>query len=191
VLPPIETVAPIPVDKSAFVRLDTNRYSVPSRYASGTLTLVADDVSLRLLDGDTEVARHARSWGRHQVFELREHRAALVAEKRAARDLKGRDRLRVEVPQIDALLERWVDAGRNIGSMISSTLTLLDAYGAAILRDVVADMLARGVHDRGAMAILCEQKRKRHGGPAPLVLELGPHVVERDVVPHDLGGYDE
>jgi hypothetical protein len=75
--------------------------------------------------------------------------------------------------------------------MIGSTIALLDAYGPAVLREVVADMAARGVHDRGAMAILCEQRRRRRSGPAPIIVELGQHVVERDVVPHDLGGYDE
>jgi transposase len=190
-LPELATVGPIPVDNSGFVKLDANRYSVPSIYAKRTLTLEADDLTLRFLDGGNEVARHERSWGRHQVFERKEHRAALVAEKRAARDLKGRDRLRVEVPEIEPLIVRWVDAGRNIGSMISSTIGLLDAYGAAVLREAVVDMLARGVHDRGAMAILCEQQRKRLERPAPVVVDLGPHVIERDVIPHDLGGYDE
>jgi len=190
-LPETDSVVPIAVDKTAFVRLDTNRYSVPAKYARRTITLVANDTTVRLLDGAEQVAQHARSWGRHQTIELREHRAALLADKRMARDLKGRDRLRVEVPEIEVLLERWVDAGRNIGSMIATTLTLLDAYGAAVLREVVADMVARGIHDRGAMAILCEQRRKRRDGPAPIVLELAPYVVERDVVPHDLGGYDE
>jgi transposase len=191
-LPDTETVAPITVDKSAFVKLDTNRYSVPAPYKDHTLTLVADDVTVRLLDGQVEVARHARCWGRHRTIELREHRAALLDEKRKARDLKGRDRLRVEVPEIEALLERWVDAGRNIGSMVAFTVKLLDAYGPKVLRTVVTDMVRRGVHDRGAMAILCEQKRRRgRAGPAPLALHLGEHVVERDVVPHDLGGYDE
>jgi len=76
--------------------------------------------------------------------------------------------------------------------MVAFTVKLLDAYGASILRRVVANMLKRGLHDRGAMAILCEQHRKRRSqGPAPLALEFGKHVVERDVVPHDLGGYDE
>jgi transposase len=190
-LPEIDTVAPITADKTAFVKLDTNRYSVPGLYEGRTLTLVADDVTVRLLDGENEVARHARCWGRHQTLELREHRAAILEEKRKARDLKGRDRLRVEVPEIDALLERWVDAGRNIGSMVGSTIKLLDAYGPPILREVIADMLRRGVHDRGAMAILCEQLRRRSSGPAPLAIQLGAHVVERDVIPHDLGGYDE
>jgi hypothetical protein len=129
--------------------------------------------------------------GRHQTLELREHRAALLNEKKKARDLKGRDRLRVEVPEIERLLERWVDAGRNLGSMVGHTITLLDAYGAAVLREVVAEMLRRGTHDRGAMAILCEQRRKRRAGPYPIIVQLGDHVVERDVVPHDLGGYDE
>lgn len=190
-LPEIDTVVPITADKTAFVKLDTNRYSVPGVYARQTLTLVTDDVTVRLLDGKNEVARHARCWGRHQTLELREHRVAILEEKRNARDLKGRDRLRMEVPEIDALLERWVNAGRNIGSMIGATIKLLDAYGPAILREVTADMVRRGVHDRGAMAILCEQRRRRRSGPAPLAIQLGDHVVERDVIPHDLGGYDE
>jgi hypothetical protein len=190
-LPETDIVTAVAVDKSAFVRLDTNRYSVPAKYARRSLTLAGDDQLVRFLDGTEEVARHPRSWGRHQTLELREHRAAIIEEKRRARDLKGRDRLRVEVPDIDVLLGRWLDAGRNLGSMVASTILLLDAYGPAVLRAVVADMIARGIHDRGAMAILCEQRRKRHSGPAALVLELGQHVVEREVVPHDLGGYDE
>lgn len=189
-MPEMHSVAPVCVDKTAFVRLDTNRYSVPARYARRTLSLVSDDQIVRLLDGAEEIARHARSWGRHQLIELREHRAEILEEKKKARDLKGRDRLRVEVPDIETLLTRWVDAGRNLGSMVGYTVKLLDAYGPAVMREVVADMIARGIHDRGAMAILCEQRRKRRSGPAPLVLQLGDHVVERDVVPHDLGGYD-
>ena len=93
--------------------------------------------------------------------------------------------------EVDALLVRWADAGRPLGFMVGFTIKLLDAYGAPLLRDVVADMLERGVHDRGAMAILCEQRRKRQHGPAPNLIQLGAHVVERDVIPHDLGGYDE
>jgi transposase len=190
-LPETDLVAPVAVDRAAFVRLETNRYSVPHVHASRTLTLVASDVHVRLLDGDREVAAHACSWGRNQWFELPEHRAALVKEKRAARDLKGRDRLRAEVPDIEPLFDRWVDAGRNLGSMVARTIALLDAYGAPALRGAVTDMLARGTHDPGAMAILCEQRRRKRGDRPPLIVALGDHVRERDVVPHDLGGYDE
>ena len=190
-IPSTDLVAPIAVDSSAFVKLDTNRYSVPHAYARRALTLVADDATIRLLHGEEEVARHPRSWARNATLELPEHRAALVKEKRAARDLKGRDRLRAEIPDIEQLFERWLLAGRNLGSMVARTLGLLDAYGAPVLRGAVAEILARGTHDPGAIAILCEQHRRRRGDRPPVVLALGAHVHERDVIPHDLGGYDD
>jgi hypothetical protein len=189
-LPETDLVAPVAVDKTAFVRLDTNRYSVPPTYARASLTLVASDTLVRLLDGDREVARHDRCWGRNQWVEAPEHRAELLAQKKAARDLKGRDRLRAEVADIDVLFQRWVDAGRNIGSMTVRTLGLLDAYGAAVLSHAVADMVARGTHDPGALAILCEQRRQGAGAP-PLAVHFSDHVRDRDVIPHDLGGYDD
>jgi transposase len=189
-LPSTDLVTPMAVDSRGFVRLDTNRYSVPHTHAGSTLTLVASDTELRLLSGQEPVARHTRCWGRNQWFELPEHRAALVQEKRAARALKGRDRLRAEIPGVAPLIERWVDVGRNLGSMVARTLALLDAYGAPVLREVIAEMLERGTHDPGAMAILCEQRRRNRGNRAPSVIVFGDHVQERDVVPHDLGGYD-
>ena len=190
-LPSVDLVMPAAVDRTAFVRLDTNRYSVPHTYASRTLTLVASDTVLRLLDGDQEVTRHPRCWGKNQWLERPEHRAALVKEKRGARDLKGRDRLRAEIPDIEPLFERWVDLGRNLGSMVTRTIALLDAYGAPTLREAVAEMLSRGTHDPGAMAILCEQRRRQRGDQPPLMVTFADHVHERDVVAHDLGGYDE
>jgi len=93
-LPATDLVAPVVVDRQAFVRFDTNRYSVPTSFAERTLTLCADDVSVRVLDGAARVARHERVWGKRQVIEVHAHRAPLIAERRAARDLKGRDRLR-------------------------------------------------------------------------------------------------
>lgn len=190
-LPETDLVAPIPVDKTAFVRFDTNGYSVPPEYAKTTLTLVANDTLIRLLDKGREVARHARSWGRHQWLEAPEHRAALLAQKQQARAPKGRDRLRAEVPGIEPLFERWVTHGRNLGSMVARTLTLLDSYGAPTLQKAVAAMLERGTHDPGAMAILCEQERRQSGAQVPLAVAFGAHVRERDVIPHDLGGYDD
>jgi transposase len=189
-LPETDLVTPIHVDKTAFVRFGTNRYSVPSAHAHRTLTLVASDTELRLLDDAREVARHARCWGRNQWLEVPEHRAELLAHKRAARDLKGRDRLRAEIPASDALVARWAEHGRNLGSMVARTLQLLDIYGPALLRSAVAEMLTRGTHDPGALAILCEQERRRSQVSVPVVVHFGAHVHERDVIPHDLGGYD-
>ncbi|MEZ4309566.1 MAG: IS21 family transposase [Polyangiaceae bacterium] len=188
-LPETDLVTPVLVDKTASVQLDTNRYSVPPAYARRTLCLVADDQSVRLLDGAVEVARHERCWGRHQRIEHESHLAQTLELKQGARPAKGRDRLRAEIPGIERLIAQWVDAGHNVGSRIASTLRLLDFYGAPSVGRAVSTMLERGTSDLGALAILCEQHRRRR--PAPLPLQLAEHVQDRDVIAHDLGGYDE
>lgn len=189
-LPETDLVAPASVDTMAFVRFGTNLYSVPPRYARSTVTLVASDREVRLLDGADVVAKHERSWGKHQRVEDPEHRRELLEQKRAARIPKTRDRLLAQVPGIDALYTRWVETGRNVGLMTAQTGKLLELYGAEVLGQAVAAVLARGLHDPGALALRCEEARRAADKPMPVVLELGPHVPDCDVTPHDLGRYD-
>jgi hypothetical protein len=191
-LPETDLVMPASVDATAFVRFGTNRYSVPARYgrSRSTLTLVASDTEVRLLDGDDVVARHERSWGKHQPVEDPEHRRELLEQKHAARTPKMRDRLLAQVAGIEALYTRWVDVGRNIGLMTARTGKLLELYGAEVLGQAVAVVLERGLHDPGALALRCEEARRSADKPLPIVLELGPHVPDCDVIPHDLGQYD-
>lgn len=190
-LPNVDLITPIRVDKTASVRFDTNRYSVPADYVSRTITITANDEHIRLLDGANLIATHSRNWGRHQVIELPEHRASILETKHQASAPKGQDRLRAEVPNIAPLFDRWFESGHNIGSMTSKTVRLLDLYGAIVMQAAVEDMLARGTFAPGALAILCDQHHQRLKGPvASIPLALGAHVVERDVLQHDLGGYD-
>ncbi|MBK9265928.1 MAG: hypothetical protein IPM54_39830 [Polyangiaceae bacterium] len=51
----------------------------------------------------------------------------LLDQKRAASIPKGRDRLHAQIDGIDRLFSRWVEVGRNLGSMTSRTIRLLDA----------------------------------------------------------------
>jgi hypothetical protein len=189
-MPSQEQITPAVIDRTAFARLDTNLYSVPSTWAGRTLTMATDDLRVRLLDGATEVASHPRSWGRRQVFEQRAHRDALIAERRASKDLKGRDRLRTEVPDIDALLARWVSAGRNMGNAVARSIVALDLYGPEALRAAVAEAITRGTEDPGALGLLCEQQRRAARRPVPTTVRFGEHVDDAEVIPHDLGGYD-
>jgi len=74
--------------------------------------------------------------------------------------------------------------------MTARTGKLLDLYGAEVLVKAVDDLLARGLHDPGALALRCEEARRKAGAPIPVVLEFGAHVPVRNVTPHDLGQYD-
>jgi transposase len=188
--PATDQVELVSVDKLAFVHFDKNRYSVDPNYAEHTITLLADDRTVRLLDGEKEIGAHLRSFGIRQIIRARAHQEALVAQKQAARATTGRDRLRAVAPGIDTLVERWVEAGRNIGSMISQTLRLLDLYGDALFAEAVAEIVERGTHDPGALAVICERQRHARALPVPLDIPLAEHVPDRDVIPHDLEIYD-
>jgi len=190
-MPNVDLVTPVVVDKTAFIRFNTNRYSVPTQYVRKTVSLVANDHEVRLLDGPAPIAKHPRNWGRHQIVEQPEHRKSILETKPRGTAPKGQDRLRAEVPNIEPLFDRWFESGHNIGGMTIKTLRLLDLYGAATLTEAVGKMNQRGTYDPGALAIVCDQIRQRNkAGPSPIPLALGQHVVERDVRQHDLGGYD-
>ena len=190
-LPETARVEPIQIDRQAFVRVDTNRYSVPSDHAEKVRTLIVDDRAVRVLDGQTMIAQHARVWGRRQVIEVAEHRAALIAERRAARELKGRDRLRAVVPTFDRIVERWGKSGSALGRRVSQAIKLLELYGDQVFAAAAADIDVRGLADVGALAIACEHRRKDKKRPVPIELVLPDHLVDADVIPHDLESYDE
>jgi transposase len=191
--PPPETarVEPTQIDRQAFVRVDTNRYSVPTEHAEKIRTLVVDDRIVRVLDGPAVIAEHARSWGRREVIEVPEHRAALVADRRAARALKGRDRLRAVAPMFDRIVARWGASGSALGRRVSQAIKLLELYGDHVFAAAVADIDSRQLADVGALAIACEHRRKDKKRPVPIELVLPDHLDDADVVPHDLESYDE
>ena len=189
-LPHVALVEPVVVDRQAFIRFDTNRYSVPTDHAERTLTLVADDRTVRLVAGTATVAEHPRAWGRRLVVEDPAHRTALVAERRAAAQLKGRDRLRAVAPEFDRLLERWVATGPSLGLRVTRAIKLLDLYGDHVVVAAVADVAARGLADLGALAMACEKHRKDRRRPVPVDLVLPDFEGDADVIPHDLEKYD-
>jgi transposase len=189
-LPRTDLVLPVAVDKTASVRFGTNRYSVPPEYAGGTLVLSANDERVRLVDGDREVASHARSWGRMQRIDDPEHRRVLVERRPRAVAMTVRDQLLDAVPELLALYEHWVEEGRNVNFMTGRVRSLMGDYGREVLTIAVQAMVARGTHDIGALTLLCEQERQRMNRPVPSTMKLGEHVDERIVPTHDLASYD-
>ena len=192
-LPSTDRVELVNLDRQAFVHLDTNRYSVPTPVAERqhVVTLVTNDRVVRVLDGATPVAEHPRSWGRRQVIEDPAHRAELVAHRRAARNLKGRDRLHAVAPAFGQLLARWTATGPSLGLRVTRAIQRLDLYGDDVFAAAVADLAARGLADLGALAVACETHRRRRDRPIPVLPDLLTHADDDHVViPHDLERYD-
>jgi hypothetical protein len=69
--------------KTIYVRFDLNDYSIPPEAVGRQLTLVVSDITVRILDG-LEIARHARTYDRHQLVLDPAHQEAVLKIKRKA-----------------------------------------------------------------------------------------------------------
>ena len=179
--------------KTPYVRFDLNDYSIPHTHVKKSLTLVAEAHAVRILDGDTELASHARSYDRGKVIEAPEHIAALARDKRRAHELRGRDRLRSVCLHTDALLDALALRGEHLGGQTSRLLQLLDRYGAVELDRAIAEALTRGTPSAASVAHVLDQRaRARHAlPPLDTVLPDDPRVRDLRVTPHALARYDE
>jgi hypothetical protein len=178
--------------KTPYIRFDGNDYSIPHPLVRRPLTLVASEHVVRLLDGATEVARHARSYDRGQRIEAEAHLAALAREKRHAHDLRGRARLRQSCPHADAFLDALARRGEPLASQTTRLLRLLDQVGPHALEAALTDALARGALSAASVAHLLDQRRRARRLPPPveLMLPADPRVRDLRVTPHALSAYD-
>jgi transposase len=184
---------PIASGKTPYVRFDRNDYSIPHTLVRKPLTLVATDLSIRILDGDLEVARHARSWDTRQQIEDKSHLAALAREKRKAREHRGRNRLAAGCPNATAFLEQVALHGGHLGGTTARLLSLLDRFGPVDLDVAIAEAHRRSAFAAQSVAHILDQRNRARGAPVPVevVLPDDPRVRDLVVTPHALDRYDD
>ena len=182
----------VTVGKTPYARFDLNDYSVPHTQVRRTLTVLADEQWVRILDGAVELARHPRCWDRAQQIEDDAHVQRLVEHKRAARAHRACDRLAHAAPASATLLERAGARGDNLGSITAALMRLLERWGAAALQAAITEALDGGVPHPNAVRLALERAREAAGEPPPIALVLPEHVARRDapVRSHDLRSYD-
>jgi transposase len=179
--------------KTIYVRFDRNDYSIPPEAVGRQLTLVASDTLLRILDRTTEVARHARSYDRHQLVLDPDHAQALRKAKRKAFNATPTGRLALAVPESEALLDQAFAHGESAGSQTAQLLKLLDLYGGAAMRRAICEALERNTPRASSVAFLLRKHHRSAKSTAPLAVDLSRHPEAQsiDVRPHDLESYDE
>ncbi|HWO09449.1 MAG TPA: hypothetical protein VNN80_08215, partial [Polyangiaceae bacterium] len=186
-----DLVVPVASGKQPYVHFDRNDYTIPPELVRKPLTLVASEHEVRVLAGGAEVARHARCYDRGRRIEQRSHLHALAEHKRAARELRGRDRLRDACSHADAFLGALAHRGGPIGHHTVRLLKLLDAYGPAELDAALADALSRGTASAESVAHICDQRARARKQPPPVLLvHDDPRVTDLRITPHKLAAYD-
>jgi transposase len=187
-----DEIVPVSIGKTPYARFDLNDYSVPHTHVQRTVIVRATLERVRILDGASLIAEHARSHDRDAQIENPAHLDALVAVKRQAREHRGANRLTNAVPASKELLVRAAARGSNIGAITLDLLRLLDRFGQAELQAAVEDALVKGAPHPHSVRIVLERRREARQAPPPVAVIFPEHVREKDAVvhPHRLDTYD-
>jgi transposase len=183
---------PVRSGKTPWVRFDRNDYSIPPGSVGKQLTLIATDTEIRLCDGATEIARHARCFGRGQRVTDPAHIQALLAQKRGAAASAIDSALRLAVPEIAAFLDAAFPRYRSIALLTTPLTRLLGLYGAEALRAAVSEALTRDTPTVASVEYLLEKHRRETQRRPPLPVDLSdrPELAAFHVRPHSLSAYD-
>lgn len=194
---PLETDLMIPVksDKTIYTRFDLNDYSIPPEAVGKQLTLAASPDIVRLMDGDREIARHRRSYDRHERIDDPAHIAALVEEKRKALGATAGSRLKSVLPRANEFLDAAFQRGESIGRLSKKMIELLDDYGAAELSAAIDEALERETPRATSLALILEQRRRlRRRKLPPVDFSHHPHLqhlADLSVPTQSLEAYDD
>jgi transposase len=186
---PTDRIEPVRSRKSIYVRFDLNDYSIPPEAVGRQLTLAASDTSVRILDGSVEIARHARTYDRHQLILDPAHQEAVLKIKRKAFHSTPGGRLEIAVAESKTLLDLAFAQGESAGTQTAQLMKLLEEYGAAALRRAILEALRRGTPRASSVAFLL--RRQPRSTPLALDLSRYPQAQSLDVRPHALETYDD
>lgn len=190
---PTDELLAVQVGKTPYVRFDLNDYSVPHRHVRRTLTVLASEHTVRIVDGNELLATHPRSFDRAAQIEDPAHIEALVAHKRAARAHRAQDRLHHSASSASALFVRAASRGAHLGVLTRGLLQLLDSHGAQALERAIQAALAEDAAHLGAVRHFIDQHARAEALAPPIAVALpaDPRVRDLTVRPHSLRDYEQ
>jgi transposase len=161
------------VPPSAYITYETNRYSVPWTLVGLTLTVRVNDREIKIYYHDQKVARHIRSYEKHQFIESHEHFKGLLERKPGA----TKDGWQIAaVKNIGPKMAEYLDlvkAGqRSLRHEVSRILALATVYGDVAVNSAVEELLKSGVI--GVESLDLFLKSQHH----PSEYELNPEPLQ-------------
>lgn len=189
---PTEERTEVRVGKTPYVRYDKNDYSVPHTAVRRTVTVLATDEAVRIVDGTELLAVHTRCFAQGITIEDPAHLLALRTQKQQPKEPATLRRLLRGAPAAEPFLKRLAERGVVLGPCIVRLMHLLDLFGPAELDQALVQALllpAPAVHD---VHILLDQKKRQLLLPPPIGVSLPDDSPLRAlcVTPHPLASYD-
>jgi hypothetical protein len=175
------------IGKTAFVEFDSNRYSAPSDYADMAATICAYPEYLEIVVGGRKIARHARSFGRHQKIEHPAHRERLLMRTPHGKYERIYHLMKRMGKEIDHFLAMAESEGEDRLGCAHGLFRLLRSSSKEMLLSAVREACALHVHKLRYIESLLEP---RGAGPAA-VYPQNTSLLNISYEKRELTDYDE
>jgi len=183
-------VRPISANGCCHVLFDTNRYSVPHRYASQKLTLKLYPEQLLLFHQQKLIATHPRGYDRRQKISNPDHTKELLAQRKQARDQTLLLAFLALSPQAEAYLRKLEDKRLNSRHHLQKIVALSEIYGPDKIGRALQDALAFEAYGCEYVANILEQRERPAAPPGALHLTRRQDLLDLELPPADLTPYE-
>jgi len=170
------------------VTIDTNRYSVPPKYAGALLTLQLGSDTLRLYADTVLVAEHRRRFGRRLAVEDPDHLRELNKRKGGERE-RLLLRFLALCPEAGAYHHGLQERRMNAGHHLARILELVPIYGETAVGAAIANAQQLGAYSSDYILNLLEQQNRRLPEAGPLHLTRGGDALQLELPAPDLSAY--
>jgi len=171
------------------VTFESNRYSVPARFAGCPVTLKAYPDRLCVYHGEELIARHVRSFERHRDIEDPDHPKALLAQRRHAHDAQVLKRFLDLSPLAANYHAGLLERRGNAMSHVRKIVALAEIHGNEAVVRALTDALAFEAFSSEYIAHLIEARGRRLPEASPLVLMRRQDALDLELPPADLSAY--
>ena len=186
---PRARVLSLRADRQFRVTFEGNRYSVPARFAGTRLTVKAYPDRLCLYQNEELIARHARSFDRHQDIADPDHAKALVAQRRHAQDAQVLKRFLGLSPLAAKYQAGLLERRGNATVHVRKIVALAQIHGDETVARAMADALAFEAFSSEYIAHLIDARGRKLPEPSPLLLMRHQDLLELELPPADMSAY--
>jgi len=183
------TVSQVRASSQFRVTLESNRYSVPARYAGAILTLKAYPDRICLYDHENLVARHRRSYDRRQDFEDPDHAKPLLEHRHRARNQQALKRFLNLSPRATDYAKALEDKCPNPLHHIRKIVALSEIYGQDAIVTAMDDALTFHAFSAEYIANILEQRTRFRQTTGVLHLSRRQDLLDLDIKGPDMSLY--
>jgi hypothetical protein len=173
------------------ITLDTNRYSVPAEFANQRLTVKAYPDRICIYHQERLIARHLRSFDRHQDIEDPDHPKALLEQRKNAREQRLLSQFLSLSSKAPAYYEGLVARRFNARGHVRKIIALAEIYGTDACSRAIDDALVFNAFSSEYIAHLLEARARTKSQPAsPLSLTRRADLLDLELPEPDLSIYE-